>query len=122
MGIDYGSKRIGMSLGSPELKIASPIGCAGKLEDVVALAMQEQVGLFVIGMPYKLSGASGKMTEKVEIFKRKLEKATGIKAVLMDERYSSRASDSLAGTAKEKAGRDSISAMLILQAYFDGHC
>jgi RNase H-fold protein (predicted Holliday junction resolvase) len=52
-------------------------------------------------------------------FQKKLEEKTSIEIELLDERLSSKAADALPGDKKNKASRDALAAMLILQDYLD---
>jgi putative holliday junction resolvase len=123
IGIDYGTKRIGLALGDSETKIASPFKVVSNIEEVATVIAEEKAGIAVIGMPYSLqekkSGQTGLTEDRVIRFVQELKKISGIKIIEIDERLTTKQAKSLDRHSKAKADKDAISAMLILQAYFD---
>src|SRR5690348_8863731 len=65
IGIDPGSKTIGLALSDVRLMLASPFGSLkrGKLQanaaEIVAIARRENAGGLVIGLPLSMDGTSG---------------------------------------------------------------
>ncbi|MFW5888673.1 MAG: Holliday junction resolvase RuvX [Patescibacteria group bacterium] len=116
LGIDWGEKRIGLALGDTETKMALPFKTVGSLKEVVDIIKEEEVELIVLGAPYKREN-SRELSSEFEQFRQELEKASGIEAVLTDERLTTKEADSLPGDKKVKADLDSTSAMLILRQY-----
>ena len=117
LGIDWGEKRIGLALGDSENKLATPFKVAENISDLVKIIKEEKVDALVIGLPKKMSGdktINPKFTNFLKILKEKIE----IEIFLIDERLSSVQADTL---KNKKIGqqRDSVSAMIILQNYFD---
>jgi RNase H-fold protein (predicted Holliday junction resolvase) len=66
-----------------------------------------------------MSGDKIYLTPAFLEFQKKLEEKTSIEIELLDERLSSKAADALPGDKKNKASRDALAAMLILQDYLD---
>ena len=118
LGIDWGEKRIGLSLGNASTKMATPYGVVNSRKELLEIIKTEEIDEIVLGVPISLSGNKylGEEFEKFHIF---LKEKTGLKIQTVDERLSSKAADSLPGTKKTKASRDAIAAMLILQTYLD---
>lgn len=120
LGIDWGEKRIGLALADSENKVATPFKTVKNISELVKNIAEEEVDGLIIGLPKKMS--SGKMENPnfsrfIEILKRKLSDKKII-FEFIDERLSSIQADTL--RVKEfKYERDSISAMIILQAYLD---
>lgn len=117
LGIDWGEKRIGLALGDGENKLATPFKVAENISDLVKIIKEEKVDALVVGLPKKMSGdktINPKFTNFLKILKEKIE----IEIFLIDERLSSVQADTL---KNRKIGqqRDSVSAMIILQNYFD---
>ncbi len=121
LGIDYGTKRIGLALGDNLTKIATPFKVVGSLADVVAAIKEEDVDHLVVGVPLTMNKEKGHMHDKVEEFISDLSDLSGLPIERVDERLSSKAGDALIGGKKDKAPRDAIAAMLILQSFFDKH-
>lgn len=119
LGIDWGEKRIGLALGDGHTRLASPYGLASSLEDVLDAIKKEDAKILVLGLPLKMSGDKRGIPAEFEDFFRQLKDRSGCPVELMDERLSSKAADALPGGKKDKAERDALAAMLILQSYFD---
>lgn len=117
LGVDWGEKRIGLALGDGENKLATPFKVAENISDLVRIIKEEKVEALVIGLPKKMSGEKNinpKFTNFLKILKEKIE----IEIFLIDERLSSVQADTLKNR-KMGQQRDSVSAMIILQNYFD---
>lgn len=120
LGIDWGEKRIGLSLADEETKLALPFKTAESLADVLKIIKEEEIDLIVLGSPKKMSGQA--VDNKLWLsFLDNLKKLSLKPVVLIDERLSSLAADALPGLQKDKAKRDEIAASLILQAYLDSY-
>ena len=65
IGIDPGSKTVGVALSDVRLMLASPFGSLkrGKLKanaaEILAIARQENAGGLVVGLPLSMDGSSG---------------------------------------------------------------
>lgn len=130
LGIDYGTKRVGLAATDPLQIIASPLETV-HAQDVLsylkAYVQREPVEAFVLGMPKRLSGEATDNTQHVVGFQRKLQKEfPGIPVHLVDERFTSKIAQQsmLAGGLKKKARQDKatvdrISAVIILQSYLE---
>ncbi len=134
LGIDYGERRIGLSLSDPLGMLAHPLETLkrrrGKRPPVAAIARlvdEHDVGTIVLGLPLTPAGEESEWTREVRDFGRKLADRTGRDVVFQDERMTSaraeRAVRSL-GLPKHERERktrvDRAAAVLILQAYLDG--
>ena len=119
LGIDWGSKRIGLAIGDSETKIASPYKTVGELTEILDIIKNEEIGGLVIGRPFKMSGDKREISSQYLSFLNQLKEKIRLPLLEIDERLSSQAADSLEGDKKTKAKRDEVAAMLILQAYFD---
>jgi len=130
IGIDYGTKRVGLAVTDPLQIIASPLETvrAHLLEDYLKkYCQQEDTEAFVVGMPLNLDNSDTDATNHVRGFVKRLKKTFPEKAIhLQDERFTSK--DALSamiagGTSKkyrrEKGNIDKVSATLILQSYLE---
>lgn len=118
LGIDWGEKRIGLSLGDSETGMVLPYKTIMSPKEIFSVISEEGIDEIVIGQPIKMSGEKFFLSEFnnfVSDIKAKLK----IPVSLHDERLSSKAADALIGEKKIKAGRDEIAATLILQSYLD---
>ncbi len=133
LGIDYGTRRLGLALSDPSATIAQPLPTlarrAGKRPPVQALAnlvLEHQVAEIVIGLPLALSGEENEWTAEVREFGAKLAQRTGVPVSYLDERMTSVQAErtvrslGLKRSEREQKERvDAASALLILQAYLD---
>ncbi len=95
LGIDYGTKRIGVAVSDESGGFAFPktIILTGNkaLSEIVDLVISEKVDKIVVGNSLDLAGARNVIMEDVDVFTEELHKLTGIPVVLSDERFSSSA-------------------------------
>lgn len=131
LGIDYGSKRIGLALGDDITRVAVPLAtveAAGSLEQQVAAvrraARDYEVHALVIGLPLNMDDSEGPAAAAALAFGTALGRITGLPVSYVDERLSTRtASDLLipAGlTRKKKKSRvDRVAAQVLLQTFLD---
>ncbi len=119
LGIDWGTKRIGLAIGDSSTRLASPFQVAGDLEETLAIISFEEVDEVVIGKPLKMYDVMNDLDSAYIEFVEELEKNVKIPVIKIDERLTSKQADSLPGNKKTKASRDAIAAMLILQTYLD---
>ncbi len=137
LGIDYGSKRIGLSLSDDTQTIAFPFKYIpnGSLKEVIAvleeIIFNENIGLIIIGMPLGLKGKQTGLSLKINEFVKELacvqnldKTENPIQLVIYDERFSTvQAQKSLIGQnvkrKKRKGIVDSVASAFILQSYLD---
>lgn len=97
IGLDPGTKLIGVALSDPLLLIASPYGTLrrGKLraaaEAVGAIAAKEGAGGLVVGLPLSMDGSFGPAAQAARDWAKALAEATGLPAAGWDERLSTAA-------------------------------
>jgi len=135
LGIDFGERRIGLALSDPTGTIASPLPTlkrrAGKrppLAAIEAMVRENDVEALVLGLPLTLKGDDSDWTRTVREVGEALAKRTGLPVHLVDERFTSviaeRAVRSIGlprGKREQKERIDAAAAVLILQAWLDGH-
>lgn len=97
IGIDPGSRTIGLALTDVGVALASPYGTLkrGKLrsnaEEIVAIARQEGAGGLVVGLPLSMDGTMGPAAQAARDWAMALSEATGLPVALWDERLSTAA-------------------------------
>ena len=119
LGIDYGTKRIGLSIGDSETRTAVIFGTVNSIDEVASIITDEEISAVVLGKPYSIADKAHKLPENFEKFLAELKSKISVEIIFEDERLSSKYADSLIGDKKTKAGRDEIAAMSILQGYLD---
>lgn len=133
MGLDFGSKTLGVAISDPLLITAQGIEIVRRqsenklrqtLARVEALIVEYDVKKIVLGLPKNMNNSEGERAEKTKEFKEMLERRTGLEVVLWDERLTTVAADKAmmeTGIRREdrKQHVDEVAAVLILQGYLD---
>ena len=133
MGLDLGSKTVGVAISDPLLITAQGIEIIRRKEEnklrqtlarIEALIEEYEVETIVLGFPKNMNDTLGERAQFSLEFKEKLERRTGIPVVMWDERLTTVAADKAmmeAGIRREnrKDYVDKIAACLILQGYLD---
>ena len=136
MGLDFGSKTVGVAVSDPLGITAQPIEIVrrkseNKLRQTLArieeLIREYQVTQLVLGLPKNMNNTLGERAEKSLEFKEMLERRTGLSVVMWDERLTTvEANRALmeGNVRREERGKyvDALAAVLILQGYLDRIC
>jgi putative holliday junction resolvase len=129
LGIDYGTKRIGLSHGdvigvaTPLPALTEGLGEAGwkKLDDIIR---RRRITDLVVGYPYNMDGSAGFKAKEVDAFVAKLKALFALPVHLVDETLTSYEAESTIAKKSRRSIRndgtiDSRAACLILQDYLD---
>lgn len=133
MGLDFGSKTVGVAISDPLFLTAQGIEIIRRKEEnklrktlarIEELIMEYEVEELVLGYPKNMNDTLGERVEKTEEFKAHLERRTGLSVILWDERLTTVAADRamIEGGLRRKERKeqiDKLAAVLILQAYLD---
>lgn len=130
IGLDLGSKTIGIAISDITRRIASPIETIARkkfTEDakrLLAIAAERQAGLFVLGLPLNMDGSEGPRVQSTRAFARNLGKLTPMPIVFWDERLSTAAVERMlidADTSRARRAEivDKLAAAYILQSALD---
>ena len=129
MGLDFGSKTVGVAVSDPLGITAQGIEIVRRTSEnklrktlarIEALVAEYQVTEFVLGLPKNMNNTSGERVEKTMEFKAMLERRTGLPVHMWDERLTTVAADRTlieAGVRREnrKEYVDMLAAVYILQ-------
>ena len=133
LGLDYGTKTVGVAL-SDELHItAQPLETitrkdANKLRKTYArieeLVKEYDVEKIVLGLPKNMNNTEGERCEKTLEFKEMLERRTSLPVTLWDERLTTVSADRamIEGNIRREDRKqyvDKLAAVFILQGYLD---
>ena len=130
LGIDFGSKRVGLALGDTESGLATALATlpndAALFEAIGRVCRERGVEAIVVGLPLNMDGSRGPQAERATEFADRLGSHLGLPVETWDERLSTAEVERalLAGglsRKKRKARRDRLAAQLILQSYLDAH-
>ena len=133
MGLDFGSKTVGVAVSDSLLVTAQGIEIIRRKEEnklrqtlarIEELILEYEVQEIVLGCPRHMNGTEGVRAELTEHFKDKLERRTGLPVFLWDERLTTVAADRTmmeVGIRRDNRKNyvDKIAATLILQGYLD---
>ncbi len=127
LGVDYGSKRVGLAISDGLGITARPLEVVPRdvvVEYVTNLAKELELGKIVLGLPTSLGGAEGTAAEAARTLGGELGEATGLTVHFHDERFTSRMAESslLESGMKRRERRnkvDKVAAAIILQDYLD---
>lgn len=119
VGIDFGTKRIGLAISDESQTLAREYGIYSPKEfwqQIAGIVEKEGVTQIVIGLPLNMSGDSTDKTRQVQEFSDQLQQRLTVPVEFMDERLSSVMAGKLPGG---RDNVDSLAAQIILQNYLD---
>lgn len=130
IGVDLGTKTIGLALSDVSRSIASPLETIRRTkftadaERLIALARQHEATALVFGLPLNMDGTEGPRCQSTRAFVRNLEKLTDLPVIFWDERMSTQAVtrtllDADASRARRDEVVDKMAAAYILQGALD---
>lgn len=133
MGLDYGSKTVGVAISDPLCITAQGIETIQRKEEnklrktlarIEELAKEYEVDRIVLGFPKNMNNTIGDRAEKSLELKAMLERRTGLSVIMWDERLTTvEAERTLIESNVRRENRkkyvDKIAAVFILQGYLD---
>ena len=131
VGVDYGTKRIGLAVSDHGQSIAQPAttlpgagNASGDAGQILRWAVdQDAIGL-VVGLPLNMDGSDSAQTTVTKAFAKQLAARGDLPVDLFDERLSTFQADELmhqanVPPAKRRGLRDAFAAQVILQTFLD---
>jgi putative Holliday junction resolvase len=130
IGLDLGSKTIGVATSDPDRRLATPVETimrkrfASDAARLLALAAERNATGFVLGLPVNMSGSEGPRAQATRAFARNFARVTDLPIALWDERLSTAAVErELIAADASRAARakviDQHAAAFILQGALD---
>lgn len=130
LGLDVGTKTIGLALSDVRLQIASPLETlkkgklAGDVAALQAVLARHGVGGLVIGLPLNMDGTDGPRAQSVRAFARNIAGHLPTPIAFWDERMSTQAVtrallEADASRARRAVLVDKLAAAYILQGALD---
>jgi len=128
LGIDFGAKRIGLSICDPAERLVSPLETIDRRDDlqsvrrIAKVVADEGVGAIVVGLPINMDDSEGPQVQRVRQFAELLAQHVKLPLHFQNEQLSSFAADQrLAARDLTKAGnrrrQDAIAAAVILEDF-----
>ena len=133
MGLDYGSKTVGVAISDSLLLTAQGIETIERKEEnklrktlarIEALIKEYEVEKIILGLPLNMNDTVGERAEKTLEFKTMLERSTGLEVIMGDERLTTVEAEQIlieSNLRREERKKyiDKIAAGFILQGYLD---
>lgn len=133
MGLDYGSKTVGVAISDSLLLTAQGIETIERKEEnklrktlarIEALIKEYEVEKIILGLPLNMNDTVGERAEKTLEFKAMLERRTGLEVIMWDERLTTVEAEQIlieSNVRREERKKyiDKIAAGFILQGYLD---
>jgi putative pre-16S rRNA nuclease len=130
IGLDLGTKTIGVAASDPDRRLAAGIETIGRKNftadaaRLLALASDRKAVGLVLGLPLNMDGSEGPRAQSTRAFARNLARLTDLPIALWDERLSTAAAErgliaADASRAKRAAVIDQHAAAFILQGALD---
>lgn len=136
LGVDYGTRRLGLALSDEGGTFVSPLEVAEittpqqAADRVVAVVRAEGVAVLVVGLPLNMDDTEGPSARAVREWAAGVRERSGLPLIFVDERLSSFEAEQSLITRKrggEKMTRrgkkkrlDAVAAGVILRGYLDG--
>ena len=130
IGLDLGSKTIGVAASDPDRRVAAPVETISRqrfnldARRILDLAAERRAAGLVLGLPINMNGSEGPRAQATRAFARNLARLTELPIALWDERLSTAAVERAliaadASRAKRKNVIDQHAAAYILQGALD---
>ena len=130
IGLDLGSKMIGVAASDPDRRVAAPVETISRqrfnldARRILDLAAERRAAGLVLGLPINMNGSEGPRAQATRTFARNLARLTELPIALWDERLSTAAVERAliaadASRAKRKNVIDQHAAAYILQGALD---
>lgn len=128
LGLDLGTKTLGIALSDKTNTIASPYKTIRfktyeeLLESIKKIVLEKEIGVFVLGYPKNMNNSKGFAVARTEEFKSLLETSFDLPIILIDERLSTVEAENIllfTDTKRKKRKKviDSYAAAIILDTY-----
>lgn len=131
LGLDYGSKTVGVAVSDPLGYTAQPLETITRKEEdklrktlarITQIVSEYDVQRIVLGLPKNMDGSLGERVEKTLAFRAMLERRTGLEVIMWDERLTTVAADEIldeCGVKPQERKRyvDQVAACIILREY-----
>ena len=133
MGLDFGSKTVGVAVCDPLGITAQAVETIVRKEEnklrqtyqrIEALIREYEITSIILGYPINMDDTVGERGRKTEEFKAALERRTGLPVILWDERLTTVEADEILRESgvpvkDRKKVIDQVAAGLILQSYLN---
>lgn len=130
LGVDYGTKRVGLAVSTLDQAIASPLANYTRQNEsldtrhFITIVSEYQIQALVVGLPLHVNGDEGRKAKESRAYGKWLSGISQLPVTYWDERYTSMVADEyLLGAQLSRDQRkkrlDMVAAQIMLQSYLD---
>jgi len=129
LGLDYGTRRIGLAMSDGLRIAASPFGVLDArakdlIEQILEIVQEFEVVEIAVGLPTSLSGEEGPSARAARQLATRVQEGCGLPTHLVDERFTSKMAESTMLTAgvrrrDRRIKVDKVAASIMLQSFLD---
>ena len=131
LGIDLGSKRIGIATSDRSGTIATPytvlLRCGsmgGDHRNIAKMVVEEEAEAVIVGLPLNMDGSEGKAAQAARVEAARMATVVGVPVHVHDERLTTVEADRVLMEQKMKAQArrrivDKVAAAVMLQSWLD---
>ncbi len=130
MGLDVGSKKIGVAVTDPLKMTARPLttflrrDLAHDAREILQLTCEQQVDKLIVGRPSHLGGEASATADLIQQLIQRLEQICSLQIQWVDERLSTKEAEQLMAEAglkltEQKKRRNEFAAAVILRRYLE---
>lgn len=130
VGVDPGSRRVGVAVSDPGGTFALPLAVLDRgedgsyLDELVELVRFRRAAEVVVGLPKRLDGSDGREALQARRLAQELQAKLGIPVHLLDERFTTRLAEGKLRAGRVNARRqrgivDQVAAAVLLQSFLD---
>jgi putative Holliday junction resolvase len=135
LGIDYGTRRVGIAISDPLRLIARRLetvtrsrdDAPGPVDHIASLCREHDVDTIVVGLPLRTDGRESPIAKEAVSFADALREKTGLTVEMYDERYTSQIAGRVMvetgvgkrGKKRDKELVDRLAAEILLQGWLD---
>ncbi|OGZ95552.1 MAG: hypothetical protein A2847_01165 [Candidatus Sungbacteria bacterium RIFCSPHIGHO2_01_FULL_50_25] len=122
LGIDYGTKRIGIAISDERGIVAFPHSVIAarrntdRIDEIFTIIRHEKIEAIIIGFPVDFAGKERETAARVRVFAERIKKALSVPVFFENELLTTRLASKSASRGKSV---DASAAALILQSYLD---
>jgi len=131
IGLDIGTKRIGIAVSDPLFLTAQPLTTISRqpeqksIEEIEKIVSEYQSTVIIVGLPRNMDGSLGYQAEDVQNYAALIREKLNIEIIFIDERLTSKEAERILIEQNKKPSKnkgliDVASAAIILQQYLDG--
>lgn len=118
LAFDFGLRHIGVACGQTVTGTAGPLTSLAandgvpRWNEVLGLIREWRPLRLIVGLPLNMDGTSSDMAERARSFAAQLERRSGVSALMVDERLTTRA-------ARAEGGEHALAAVLIAETWLN---